>query len=314
VKCPPGVVQNGRDVDNIQELWAMLDEHGVHDVKGISQPYIPDWVKYRGTVLCFFAYYKLINEENPGESHYVKVKLLYFLEDGTFQVLYDSTELKGKPYMNRMKLDLLNLKVSKDAQIDPWSFDIGKRIQILGRMFQIIDTDTFTRNFIKDQGRSLMPPQEMPQETDHRMVNDKIQDECGRKISRYLLGIPVSSNDNKHQDTSVLRVYGFVNSDIHKYFIIHFFMEDHTLEILEMLPGSQNKARKYLSRKAYQKLGENPIQPNNRSADHGPGDLLVGKTLTIREEPFLIYKADRFTIDWFKVIIFVDYIGFKTIF
>eukprot|EP00890_Picochlorum_soloecismus_P001184 jgi/Picsp_1/2066/NSC_05531-R1_ef-hand domain-containing protein 1 len=308
VKCAPGQRQNGRDVD-IQELRAMLEEdRDKDDGKTISQPYVPDWVKYRGMVLCFFAYYKMINVENPlGGSHYVKVKLLYFLEDGTFQVIYDSTELKGKTYMNRMKLDLLNSKAPKDLQINPWAFDIGNSIQILGRSFQIIDTDTFTRNFIKDQGRLLMPAQDMPQETDHGIGKPDIRDNCGSKISRYLLGIPVSSgHSNEKKNSSVLRVYGFVNSDIHKYFKIHFFMEDDTLEIFEILPGSRNKTRKHLSRKAYQKLGENPIQPNERPVDHGPRDLLVGKTLSIREESFLIYKADRFTIDWFKNNLNVD--------
>lgn len=305
VKCAPGEALNGRNVD-IEELRAMLEHDRLpDDGKIISQPYVPDWVKYRGMVLCFFAYYKLIYEESPlGETHYVKVKLLHFLEDGTFQVIYDSTELKGKPYMNRMKVDTLNSKVSKDLQINPWAFDIGHRIHILGRAFQIIDADTFTRNFLKGQGRLLMPAQDMPQEMDHRKEKFEINDDCGSKISRYLLGIPASSgqSSNEKRNSSILRVYGFVKNDIHRYFKIHFFMEDDTLEIFEILPESQNKTRKYLSRKAYQQLGENPIRPNERSVHHGPGDLLVGKTLCIREESILIYKADDFTIDWFKVI------------
>ena len=305
VKHAPGEGLNGREVD-IQELLATLEQDRLQDDgKIIRQPYVPDWVKYRGMLLCFFAYYELTNEENPmGETHYVKVKLLYFLEDGTFQVIYDSTELKGKPYMNRMKVDTLNSKVSKGSQIDPWAFDIGNWIHILGRAFQIIDADTFTRNFIKDQGRLLMPAQDMPQESHHRKVKTEINDDCGSKISRYLLGIPASTgqSSNEKRNSSILRVYGSVKKDIHKYFKIHFFLEDNTLEIFEILPGSQNKTTKYLSRKAYQKLGEDPIRPHERSAHHGPGDILVGKTLCIREESILIYKADGFTIDWFKVI------------
>ena len=52
-----------------------------------SCPRIPGWLVYDKKVLCFYAYFQETLQEVHMASHQVrKVKILFYLEDGTMQV------------------------------------------------------------------------------------------------------------------------------------------------------------------------------------------------------------------------------------
>lgn len=105
-------------------------------------------------MLCFEAFFQETAKERLDYVYCVrKVKIFFFLEDGTIQVLEPTINNSGIPQGTLIRRQQIPLPAPwKDDLYSILDFNIGKEVELYGRVYKITNCDKYTRIFLNGIG------------------------------------------------------------------------------------------------------------------------------------------------------------------
>lgn len=126
-------------------------------------PKLPSWIVYDKKVLCFYGYFKeTLPEVNLAPYQVRKVKILYYLEDGTIQISEPKTENSGIPQgclVSRQRIPRLSSSECKTSEfISILDLNVNQTVRIFDRVYFITGCDEFTRRFLNRAGIPVPDP------------------------------------------------------------------------------------------------------------------------------------------------------------
>jgi EF-hand domain-containing protein 1 len=211
-------------------------------------------------------------------------------------------------------------KTGRPTDLITWrDLCVATNIDIYSRIFRIIDCDEFTRSFYASEGIDLQPAESLP---DDPFVHTRAlvyykqfppdRGEVKNYIEVTLRGGRPNGNlksflDNDRQVLSFAIMWSDNTYDGgDKFFRLNFFLADDTVEVKEI--NKQNSGyypfSKLLRR---QKLSSTPILTHlpfmnlRKEQFYSPEDLKCGSTVIVWGRECLIYDADDFTKEWYRV-------------
>jgi len=201
------------------------------DSPGREDGHVPNFVALDRKVLRFDAWFREAFADGPTEDYRIrKCILYYYLVDDSIRVAEPRVENSGMPqgsFLKRHKVPLNDSFVS-------WQYlGVGKSVNLYGRELNMTNCDDFTREFYEAQGMPQMdglePPSD-PYTTKREALHDKTRRhqakgedqrwrflEFNRKVLRFY-----AAWDDKDKDVCQRRL-----------FVVHYFLEDKTGEIIE---------------------------------------------------------------------------------
>lgn len=264
-----------------------------------NEPFVPEWVQNQGTVLRFQAVY--LDSSHPNDG--VKVAILYFPVDDTYEVLFDGSENKGKVLLKRH----CNISSMEHwEKPNPHNIKIGQCVNILGHRFEIIGVSLSTREYLESKGCNVGSPCEPKIITNENDAQEKQTRtfNCKRRqrITSYLShgeNIKTLFTENLPIGWKgvVLRFWAR-DGDSTEYFI-KYFMEDSSIELFEFLDSSLKTTRKILSRNNF----VDPVGSLIRFVSPGevrfkPENFFIGERVKICGRDMVIHKADSESKAW----------------
>ena len=226
------IYQNKKKFGELNETPSYLLPN---ETTNIEKDYEPSWVKYDKQVLRYYAYFKESVVEEELESGRIRLLIIYYyLVDDTISINDVKQENSGIPQGSFLKKG----KVQKlDGSYYSFrDFQIGKDINIYGKIVRIYDADEYTRNFCSLNGITLNAKQPIPEDPFLQKLNSKpilAKDHLMKDYLEYSMGGGKVKNAKQflENDRKVLRYYAKLD-DI-KY-IIHYYLSDDTVEIREV--------------------------------------------------------------------------------
>ncbi|KAH8323609.1 hypothetical protein KR074_010276 [Drosophila pseudoananassae] len=227
-KCPPVPAQ-------INSLWAPK-----------ATVKLPPWLAYDKQVLCFNAYFK----ENLTEIYHApyqvrKVKIYFYLEDGTMQVTEPKVENSGIPQGCLVHRQRIPKSPPTDREfISIFDLNVDTNVQIFDRVYHISGCDVFTRQFLNRAGIFVPEPLEEPSDP-----TTEIRKRSGIKQTASACS---SALPKKHAfaqflqfDRRVLKFQGYWNDrsefgDVRKLDICYYLADD-TIDIKEKFPRNSGR-------------------------------------------------------------------------
>ncbi|KAK8885916.1 EF-hand domain-containing protein 1 [Tritrichomonas musculus] len=264
-----------------------------------SKPYTPDYNEINvpeTVVLRFFAYFKQSVVESNDETYRVRyVRIYYYLEDNTLMVEEHKDRNAGMTQgvlLRRMRVLNPSAEVY-GTYYNMEDFNIGKEVEICSVMYHIYDCDEFTRKFLETNNIEVPYVEQPP--ADLFMTK--------RKLTERPIRVSYIDTDKTHlrdfldYDGKVLRFYAIWDDSKaifgeRRKFVIHFFLVDKTIEIVQVLPV--NSGRDPVSRF----LMKTKLKKPNQADFYTASDLYIGQTIDVFGRPFFIYDADEFTKQW----------------
>lgn len=129
-----------------------------------SQAKLVPWLAYDKQVLCFDAYFKETLQEVYHAPYLVrKVKIYYYLADGTIQINEPKVENSGIPQgclVHKMRIP--KPPPHQDEFISMLDLNVDTDIKIFDRVFHITGCDRFTRHFLIKSGITVPDQVEPP--------------------------------------------------------------------------------------------------------------------------------------------------------
>eukprot|EP00798_Chlamydomonas_sp_ICE-L_P024281 gene24281-9880_t len=265
---------------------------------------LPQWVENDRKVLRFYGYFKESVTESNIENHRIrKVVIYYYLEDDSMQITEPKQDNSGIPQGNFVKRH----KLTKDdgSFFTPNDFMVGTEVTVYGRTFFLTDADSFTRE--KTFGLSKGPGEMTQRVNDFKSyiearlgkASHMLNADDGEKLRKFL------ENNKK-----VLRFW-CVWDDRQTMFgdrrpyILHYFLENDTVEILEVRDGNNGRDPfpALLKRAQLPKVsvktatGLNPKYAADQC--YTPADLRLGAYVDVQGRDFLLHDCDTFTKQWY---------------
>ena len=205
---------------------------------------LPAWIAFDRQVLRFEGYFtEPVHERREEQFRVRKCKLLYYLEDDTIQVNEPQQENSGIPQGTLIRRH----RVPKPAPNDDQYFtvidlNLGNELTLYGRVIRLIKCDKFTENFISKLGVRLGDAEDYP--------SDSYSDLRTTQKLSVAPKLPYEKVDTRGQflehDRQVLRFFGLWDDsdnefgDIRK-FVLHYYLADDTIEILEVLEPNSGR-------------------------------------------------------------------------
>ena len=199
----------------------------------------PAWIAFDRQVLRFEAYYQeAVVESRLEQSRQRRVHILYYLEDDTIQINEQHQENSGIPQGTLLKRH----RIPKPAPNDEEFFtvadlNVGVEITLYGKTFRIIKCDKFTNEFLNKLGVRVGQPEDYPEDSYTQLRQGMKQSMVPNR--------PYEKFDTRRKfldhDRHVLRFYGFWDDSDSMFgdrrkFVLHYYLADDTIEILEVLP------------------------------------------------------------------------------
>jgi len=309
----------------------------------------PAWVAFDRKVLRFNCYFKESVHESRLENYRIRnCVLYYYLEDDTMHISEPKVENSGIPQGERKGTVFLKRhRVPKPdgSTFTPADLNVGVELDLYGRVFLVTDADPFTRKFLEALGvavgESISVPNDPYTSTreemkSHILRNQKyfhprpVDDDLIRSMEAKLgCSSTMLESDKLDQflkyDRKVLRFYMAWDDRKSLYgelrpFVLHFYLSDDTMEILEVRRANAGRDPfpLFLKRgKVYKKLDSflnvdapttHTTQLIDRTGRVDPqtmevfteADFAVGKEVHVNGCDFLIYGCDEFTRDYYE--------------
>lgn len=287
----------------------------------------PAWFEYWGKVLSFDAYFveRLADVQDAPDYRIRRLKLEYYLEDGTFSAIEprrDNSGLREGTFLRRLRVPKWTEEKGEDAGfIRHEDLRVGSVINVYGREIVIAGcSDDFTRAFYEREGLPQPDPITIPsdppaprsqgglvnnigitnkpyrvQETGIRRMRAK---EAFRRLVQFL-----------ENDRHVLRFYAVWDGTDKEFgtregYVLHYFLADDTVEVLEVKEDSDGKDPfpKLLHRMRLPKEHKGvPVTPPPADARFPPEphvhwqDLRLGGTLLVFNRRLRLIDCDGFT-------------------
>ncbi|CRK98354.1 CLUMA_CG011714, isoform A [Clunio marinus] len=198
---------------------------------------IPSWRVYEKKMLRFYGYFKETLPETRTPYQIRRIKLIYFLEDDTIQIiepLSDSGVVNGCLVSRQRIMKPAPFNTEHITLLD---LNVNETIRLLDRVYHITDCDKFTRNFLQRLGISVSASVEIPVDPTTELRRREKESMIPKhpfpkdfKFAKFL------QNDRK-----VLRFSGYwddtksENGDIRVLDVLYHLADD-TFEIKEKLP------------------------------------------------------------------------------
>lgn len=284
----------------------------------------PAWLKHDRQVLRFYGFFQEPVHENPNENFRIRKCIIFFyLEDGTMQIVEPKIENSGVPqgaFVKRHRFP----KADGTGFYGPQDLTCGSNITVYAKTFRITGGDEFTQWFYQnsflDFGTAEGTPTDAFAESAAAQQPSGVTKDVveGREYTELMLGGNRKNAKLKQylaNDRKVLRFQCYWDDHTRygtrQYFVLHFFLADDTVEILECY--ARNAGRDpYPVFYRRSPLRKNPIlspTPGMLEPDaviYKPQDLVVGESLDIFGRKIVIYDCDDFTRTFYT-----DYIGFE---
>lgn len=241
----------------------------------------PAWLAFDRQVLCFDGYFhESVVPTISREGHRIRpVKVLFYLEDDSIQVIEPPSENSGIPQGTFIRRHRIPLPAPDSSRFYCFeNFNIGVELEFYGKTFHLIRSDKFTVNFLTKMGVKVGEPSNIPVDP-HTTIRRQMQEEM--KPLR-----PIERIDTLRQflvyDRHVLRFNCYLDDeDEYREVILHYFLADDTLEIREVMrPNSGRDAVPVFVKRA--KL------PKNSQAVFPPGVITSRTVLNVTLENHIL--------------------------
>ncbi|XP_038119302.1 EF-hand domain-containing family member C2 [Culex quinquefasciatus] len=297
-------------------------------------PLLPSWLSYDRKVLCFHGFFQeTLSEVDRIPYQIRKVKILYYLEDGTMQVSEPRTMNSGIPQGCLVTRQRIPRPVPYDGEFTSLlDLNINHTVQLFDRVYTITGCDDFTRRFLNRLGVSVPECVEPP--IDPSTELRKKQD-AAKLAKRPAYKIDTLGKFLEY-DRKVLRFQGFWDDrsslfgDLHELEVLYHLSDD-TFEVKEKLPlnSGRDSNGMFLRRgrlpKQFDRLpvmGEGtPVTVLNvlggglkggRYLTDSVGigkrddnyyrdaDLAIGKMINVYGRTIMLTSCDRYTQDYYR--------------
>ncbi|EDV98296.1 EF-hand domain-containing family member C2 [Drosophila grimshawi] len=207
---------------------------------------LPPWLAYDKQVLCFNAYFKEPLTEIYHAPYQVrKVKIYFYLEDGTMQITEPKVENSGIPQgclVHRQRIP----KASPNERefLSVFDLNVDTNVQIFDRDYHISGCDVFTRQFLNRAGISvpvaLLEPNDPTTELRKRSaIKQTPRPDTGALPKRH------SFAQFLEFDRRVLKFQGYWNDcseygDVRRLDICYYLADD-TIDIKEKFPRNSGR-------------------------------------------------------------------------
>jgi len=290
----------------------------------------PAWLKHDGQVLRFNAFFQeSVVERWDENSRYRHVIIMYFVQDGTFQIFEPKIENSGISQGKLLRRHQVPHPDGCGGFLGPFDFHIGQEIQIYGIQYRITGCDPFTRWFFKENGYELGEDDGPVKDRWTEQYNFTKAAERGtmlksvfaneaKHLNNYMLGVPPQGRALVQfllNDKKVLRFKGYWDDHtpygVRIYFVIHFFLADNTVEMNEA--HCRNSGRDaypvFYRRGPLLKENRSRITPGMLQPDpipYEPKDFRVGETIDVWNRKVVLYDCDDFTRKFYKEYLGID--------
>jgi len=316
----------------------------------------PAWVAFDRKVLRFDSYFKEAVTESRTETYRIRrCTIYYYLEDDSIHVSEPKIENSGIPQGERKGTIFLKrhrIPKNENEFYGVQDLNIGQEVNFYGRVFRLTDCDTFTRNFLSKIGIEVHDPGNMPHDP-YNATRESLKQQINQNqkyfhprphdddLMRYMeakLGVASSLLEKEKldqflkNDRKVLRFYLAWDDRPSLYgelrpFVLHYFLSDDTIEILEVRRANSGRDPFPLFLKR-QKLAKNldtlmrtdaptthTTQLIDRTGKVDPDsmqffkdtDFAVGKEMVVNEATFLLYGCDEFTRQYYSEVYGVQF-------
>jgi hypothetical protein len=305
----------------------------------------PAWVELDRKVLRYNCHFKEAVHESRLETFRIrKCVLYYYLEDDSIHISEPKVDNSGIPQGERK--GTIFLKRHKVLKPDGTFYtasdlNVGVLLDLYGRAFLLTDADYFTRAYMAKAGVTVAPAVDAPADpytstraeilkNQQKFYPRPAEDDLMRCMEARL-GMAASLLDEDKlerfikNDRKVLRFYMAWDDRNSLYgelrpFILHYYLADDTMEILEVRAANAGRDPfpLYLKRgKVFKNLASylnidapttHTTQLIGRTGKVDPEtmiaftetDFAVGKTVQINGVDFLIYACDAFTREYYS--------------
>lgn len=198
----------------------------------------PAWIAFDKQVLTFDVFYQETLQEMRNSPFQIrKCKLYFYLEDGTIKVVEPKVENSGIPQGTLISRQRIRFPPPCDEQFfDIIDFNIGREVELFGKVFKVTNCDAFTRNFLNRAGIPVPDPISTP-------IDPYIADR--QKILETIHPKKPNLNiDTFGQfltyDRQILRFYGYWDDRMthggNLYDLeIYYYLADDTIEVKEIM-------------------------------------------------------------------------------
>jgi hypothetical protein len=286
---------------------------------------LPAWDALDRHVLQFHGYFKeAVVETNLENFRIRRVRLYYYLEDDTCQIIEPKEDNSGLPQGTLIRRH--RFPAPKGGYIKPEDLVVGGDLNIYSKTIRLTDCDPFTREFYARMGVDQDMPHDV--ETDpFRRTQTAIKGKEASSSRTYeklyrevMLGgghINADMQRFLEMDRKVLRFFA-VMDDLstpqfeRRPFEIMFFLSDDNVEIREKYPlncGRDNFPIFFKKNRmpAGPVTVDGPQAQARKKSDYVHGhDFRIGQHVTLIGSNFFIYDADEFTRQYFNEVMSVE--------
>ena len=281
---------------------------------------VPAYDALNGHVLRFFGYFEEpVIESNMETRRIRRCRLLYYLQDDTIQVDEPKERNSGISQVSLIR----RRQIKKPASSSIIRFEdlhVGTDIKLDAFTINLVDADTYTREFYISQNSEQAPALTIPSDNFAELTRlagsrDPHMKKTFEKVYREVMLGGTDGNPKMAQflesDRKVARFYAIVEdmSTVQyerRPFTIFFFLSDDSVEIREQYPLNCGRDefsiffRRAKLAKAGKPLVVGPSQPAlSRDSFVALEDFAVGATVEMLSLKFFIYDADQFTREFF---------------
>jgi len=291
---------------------------------------LPTWVEFDRKVLRYYCYFiEAVVSSQVEKQRVRKCVLYYYLDDNTLHIAEPKIENSGIPQGVFVKRHRVPTHKG-DRYITPEDLSFGSEIAVYGRIFRIIDSDEFTKQFHDAIGRPLGDPESHPvdeftqknmhvPETRHKAMHP-FKEYMEARLGKPMLPSIAATQQFLNNDGKVLRFYALWD-DTDTYgekrpYVLHYFLADDTIEVLEV--RQPNSGRDpfpcFLSRSKVPKKYEETVNDvihigfkgDHRTNYYTVTDLRIGGRIQVYGRDLKVVGCDAFTREFYKANFHMD--------
>lgn len=287
----------------------------------------PAWIAFDGVCLRFFGYFEDMEAtKRTGLRRVRRCVVTLYLEDNTVDVREPKQENSG--IVQGQLLKRMRVQKPDGSKYEPRDFVVGGSVTLFSRTYVLLACDEFTRAFFEREGIFVAPDIAFPEGRDPPPPSQQPASAPSLTSAHPAPATTSSSSSGananrakgrqflKH-DRNVLRFFatseqpglGGGDTKSSRAFILHYFLADDTVEVLEVLQRNSGRdpfpkllRRQRLPKQNYS-VGIRPASDDTRRrAGHEYWDwreLRIGAVVNCFGNMLTLRDCDEHTRDWY---------------